>query len=155
MTSGLLERSHSKTKHQIALIAVEAAYLIAGPPWIWEPKLPKPILCWDGEGAHLRAPAASTDENQIIPERGTWCRHNIQKIHSPVLPPPPPHAHSPALQIFTDTVTPLFSFPPLGQPRSRRVRPSRRKKEEKKSLPSFPFTRKEENPPDIMRLSKL
>lgn len=45
MTSGLWKRSHWKTKLQMALKAVEAAYLIAAPPWIWNlQSKPKPIL---------------------------------------------------------------------------------------------------------------
>lgn len=69
---------------------------------------------------------------------------------TPVLPPTP--CPLPALQILTDTVTPLL-FPSLGAAPFQTRSDSRKKKRKKKILPSFPSRKRKTL--DIMRLSKL
>lgn len=151
MTSGLWKRSYSKRNTtQIALKAVEAAYLIES-PWTWNLELQSQSST--GEGARLRAPVASTDENQIIPEHGTWCKHNIQRS-TPHTPCPPPacadlHRHCDSAPLACPWVRPVPDAFTLSEKEK-----ANRTKEKKSLALLFPFS-PEVKTLDIMRLSKL
>lgn len=145
---GPLETVALETNHQVALRAVEAALSYRLPPWILAPKLQSQSFTgqpgW--EGAHLHTPAASTDESQIIPEHGTWRRHNNKDPHLTTLFPMPTsgcadlHRHCDSARL-----------PSLAAPRSRRA--SKKPTGKKKFCPASLFARGEYL--DIMRLSKL
>lgn len=146
-----VERSYSK--HQMALKAASTAYLISCTPGSGAQAF-KPILSPhpDGKGPTCNGPVASTDRNQIIPERGTWTRHNIKR--STVLYPAHrvPTCTPRPLQIFTDTVTPLPCLvrPPfqtrLPEKKDKKERREERNKEKLLSPPSL-FPTKRENTP--------